>query len=190
MDSPLPENRPNLLVYVAAGAGVFALILGIMALVQISKIKKQLGTVDLTELDSRVTSANTAASTASTDARTANSQNNPAIRALTTTMQREIGNELTAIRADITRVEEIAKQAADRPVSVASSNGGGGGGSGAPTVAPGTLDADGAYVIKSGDTFGKIAPQFGVSVAQIVAANPGVDPRRLRVGQKIIIPQR
>jgi len=191
MDSPLSENRPNLLVYVAAGAAVLALILGMMALYQIKQINTKLGSVDLADLDSRITSATTAAANASTAASTANTQNNPAIKALSATMQRAIGDELTAIRTDIQRVEELAKQATSRPAPVASSGGGGtSGGSSGPTVAPGSLDADGAYVIKSGDTFGKIAPQFGVTVADIVAANPGVDPRRLRVGQKIIIPQR
>ena len=58
------------------------------------------------------------------------------------------------------------------------------------TAPPSSLDADGAYVIKSGDNFGKIAPQFGVTVAEILAANPGVDPRKLKVGQKIIIPKK
>jgi len=194
MDSPLPENRSNLLVYVAAAAGVFALILGIVALMQISKVKRQVGTADIAKLESDVASAVTSASTAARDASTANSQNNPAIRALTTTMQREIGNELTSIRSEIQRVEELTRQAPNRsPAVAAGGNGGGsaggGGGGGAATATPGQLDAEGMYVIKSGDLLGKIAQQFGVSLAELLAANPGVDPRRLQVGQKIVIPQ-
>ncbi|RKX33172.1 MAG: hypothetical protein DRP71_10855 [Verrucomicrobia bacterium] len=50
------------------------------------------------------------------------------------------------------------------------------------------IDADGAYTIKSGDTFARLSGLFGVSVQAIEEANPGVDPRRLRIGQKIFIP--
>lgn len=190
MDTPLSENRSNLLVYVAAIAAVVALVLGMVSLVQLSKIKKRIGDVDLAKLSSDVLDASQKAANAVTTANTANSANNPAIRSLSTTISRDVGNELADIRGNIQRVEDLAKQAAERPASVASSGGGGGGGSGVVTAPPGSLDADGAYVIKSGDNYGKIAPQFGVTVAEIISANPGVDPRKLKVGQKIIIPKR
>jgi LysM repeat protein len=45
------------------------------------------------------------------------------------------------------------------------------------------------YEIKAGDTFARLSGQFGVSVQAIEQANPGVDPRRLRIGQRIVIPQ-
>jgi LysM repeat protein len=44
------------------------------------------------------------------------------------------------------------------------------------------------YQIKSGDTFGKIASQKGVSLDALLAANPDADPRRLAIGQEINIP--
>ena len=44
------------------------------------------------------------------------------------------------------------------------------------------------YSIVSGDSFSKIANQFGVSLQSIIDANPNADPRRLAIGQKIIIP--
>ncbi|MCZ6673490.1 MAG: LysM domain-containing protein [Verrucomicrobia bacterium] len=44
------------------------------------------------------------------------------------------------------------------------------------------------YVIQSGDTFGKIAKNFGMSLDKLLTANPGVQPRYLSVGQKIVIP--
>ena len=43
------------------------------------------------------------------------------------------------------------------------------------------------YTVQSGDTFGAIAAHFGISVDDIVALNPGVEPTALRVGQKIKI---
>ena len=45
------------------------------------------------------------------------------------------------------------------------------------------------YVIQSGDTLGKVAKDFGITLDKLLSANPGVQPRYLRVGQKIIIPE-
>jgi len=44
------------------------------------------------------------------------------------------------------------------------------------------------YTIASGDTFSSLALKFKVSARAIETANPGVDPKRLQVGQKIKIP--
>src|ERR1039457_1988864 len=48
----------------------------------------------------------------------------------------------------------------------------------------------GIYVIASGDTLSKIAAKFHVSVADIMTVNPGLQPFRLLVGQKIRIYER
>ena len=44
------------------------------------------------------------------------------------------------------------------------------------------------HVITSGDTFAKLATKYNISIDAILATNPDVDPRRLQIGQKIIIP--
>lgn len=44
------------------------------------------------------------------------------------------------------------------------------------------------YVILKGDTFSTIAPKFGVTVKALQAANPTVDPAKLQIGKKIVIP--
>ena len=44
------------------------------------------------------------------------------------------------------------------------------------------------YTIQAGDTFFALAQRFGTTVAAIQAANPGVDPNRLQIGQRICIP--
>lgn len=44
------------------------------------------------------------------------------------------------------------------------------------------------YAIRQGDTLYLIASRFGVGVSQLIAANPGLDPYRLRIGQVICIP--
>ena len=42
--------------------------------------------------------------------------------------------------------------------------------------------------IARGETLSEIGKRYGVSVALLLAANPGVEPRRLRVGQRLIVP--
>ncbi len=55
----------------------------------------------------------------------------------------------------------------------------------APSVCPpGSTE----YTIREGDTFFRIAERLGVSVDEIIELNPGVNPRDLRVGQRICIP--
>lgn len=44
------------------------------------------------------------------------------------------------------------------------------------------------YVIQVGDTFYEIARRFNIALDDLVAANPEVDPRRLLVGQTIVLP--
>jgi LysM repeat protein len=43
-------------------------------------------------------------------------------------------------------------------------------------------------IIQPGDTLYQISQQYRASIASILAANPGLDPNSLRVGQRICIP--
>ena len=45
------------------------------------------------------------------------------------------------------------------------------------------------HVVRRGDTLGEIANAYRVSVASIRAANGNVHPRRLRIGQRLVIPR-
>lgn len=54
-----------------------------------------------------------------------------------------------------------------------------------PAAAPA---APAEYTIAQGDTFSTIAAKFRVTTRAIIDANPGVDPKRLQIGQKIKIP--
>jgi LysM repeat protein len=54
-----------------------------------------------------------------------------------------------------------------------------------PTLATAT---ESEYTIVSGDTLGAIATKNHVKVAALVAANPGIEPTKLKIGQKIHIP--
>jgi hypothetical protein len=79
---------------------------------------------------------------------------------------------------------------------------GGGGGSGgaspsgsrpavtakpSPTVPPAPTPQ--VYTVKAGDNLGKIAKKFGVTIDQILAANPTIkNPNKISLGQEIVIP--
>ena len=45
-----------------------------------------------------------------------------------------------------------------------------------------------SHVVRSGDTPYAIARSYGVKLASLLGANPGMDPRRLRPGQTVVIP--
>jgi len=71
-------------------------------------------------------------------------------------------------------------------------SGGGGGGGGSnpppqPTTAPPPASGGGSYTVQAGDTLWAIAVQFGVSVADIQAAN-GLNSTLIFVGQVLTIP--
>jgi len=42
--------------------------------------------------------------------------------------------------------------------------------------------------VASGETFSHIARRYGVPVADVRAANPRVEPRRIQIGQRIVVP--
>ena len=44
------------------------------------------------------------------------------------------------------------------------------------------------HVVQAGDTLIKIARQYGVTLSALELANPGLDPRRLRIGQELKVP--
>ncbi|GHC20499.1 hypothetical protein GCM10010082_10510 [Kushneria pakistanensis] len=52
--------------------------------------------------------------------------------------------------------------------------------------APG--DGQYRYAVRSGDTLGRIASHFATSSSRISAANRGIDPNRLRIGQMLTVP--
>jgi LysM repeat protein len=58
----------------------------------------------------------------------------------------------------------------------------------AGTARVATATAAGTYVIKSGDTLGKVAVKHGTTSDALIKLNPGLDPRRLKVGTQIKVP--
>jgi LysM repeat protein len=58
----------------------------------------------------------------------------------------------------------------------------------APTATPTVTPTPIVYTVQPGDTLLAVAAQFGVSAQSIQEANGIIDPRRLQVGQPLIIP--
>lgn len=59
-----------------------------------------------------------------------------------------------------------------------------------PREAPERPSTRQAYEVKGSDTFYSLSRKYGVSVDEIMAANPGVNPNSLRPGQRLMIPLR
>jgi nucleoid-associated protein YgaU len=63
-----------------------------------------------------------------------------------------------------------------------------GGSGGDETGAEAAVAEGGIHIVRSGDTLSKIAAEYGVTLSQLQAANPRVNPRALQIGQRIVIP--
>lgn len=74
---------------------------------------------------------------------------------------------------------------AERPSSASESGGDREPEAKSPDASPGQ---SGVYTVKSGDTLGRIAAAYNITLSELQAANPGVDPRRLRIGQQLVVP--
>lgn len=74
--------------------------------------------------------------------------------------------------------------------SVGVGDGGDGGAERADSDGGGAVEAEGGiHRVEPGDTFSKIAQEYGVKLAALLAANPEVNPRALQIGQAIVIPE-
>lgn len=168
------NSSGSILPLVGVIAGGLALVLSIVALVKLSTLQKSVAAHD-EAINSKIPALEASVSAAAAKADTD-------IKGLRTGIQTaldQVGNEIGTINAKITKIEEAMK----KPAPVAGKAGGGA----APT---GVLNADGTYTIAAGDTLSKVARKFGVRTDSIEAENPGLDPAKLRVGQKIRIPKR
>lgn len=57
-------------------------------------------------------------------------------------------------------------------------------------AAPSGSTTKGSYTVMEGDSFDKIARRQGIPTAALMKANPGLDPLRLQIGQKLVIPEK
>jgi LysM repeat protein len=57
-----------------------------------------------------------------------------------------------------------------------------------PEISPTPSSLGQSYVVQSGDIPVAIAERFGITVEALIAANPGINPNNLQVGQVLVIP--
>ena len=151
-------------------AGVVGVLLGIFALVQISKVKQS-----VTDLEPKVAQIDAVKATADQTASTAD-QTKKDLAVLQKSTQdafNAVGPELGALRGDITKIQESMK----RPTPTAKGGG--------PVVA-----GPGEYVVKAGDSGAKIARANGCSLPDLQAVNPNVNWTKLKIGDKIKLPKK
>lgn len=165
----------SILPLVGVIAGGLALVLSITALFKLSALQKSVAAHDaeIAKIATLESDVRATATKADSDVKS--------LRAGIQTTFDQVGAEIGTINAKIAKVEEAQKARAAAPATK------GGATAAAPT---GVLNADGTYSIAPGDTLSKIARKFAVRVDAIEAENPGLDPARLKVGQKIRIPRR
>jgi LysM repeat protein len=167
MDTISRESNSSYLPVAGVLVGVVALIIGVTALVKVSSLGKRVPE----DLPDKLASIETDSRNAAASADKASKD----IVSLTRSTQSafdSIGPEIGGMKASIAKLEEAAKARAAAPKASK-------GGEAAAVAGPGE------YVVKPGDTGTKIAKATGVSLADLEAANPGIDWRRLRIGQKI-----
>ncbi len=167
MDTISRESSTSYLPVAGVLVGVLALIISAFALIKTSSVGKQVA-----GLNDQLAGIESKASTAADDSAKANAN----IAKLQTSVQSafdSIGPEIGGIKASIQKLEDAAKAHAPAPKGPK--------GTSAEPVAAGPDE----YVVKPGDTGTKISKATGVSVANLEAANPGINWHKLRVGQKI-----
>lgn len=164
------SSSSNIVPMIGAFTGVIGLLLAVVALVQLSTVKKTLAAHG-DEIAKIATIENEVRSNASkTEADMKN------LRDGVQNALNQVGTEIGAIRAQLTKMEEAMK----KPAPVV-----GKGGKAAPT---GVKNADGTYTVAKGDGLSSIARKFGTSVDALLAENPGLNPNKMHIGQKIKLP--
>lgn len=164
----------SILPLVGVIAGGLALVLSITALFKLSTLQKAVAAHDteIAKIATLESDIRATASKADADVKS--------LRAGIQTTFDQVGGEIGTINAKIAKIEEAQKARAAAPA----------GKGGAAAAATGVLNADGTYTIGSGDTLAKVARKFAVKLDAIEAENPGLDPAKLKVGQKIRIPKK
>jgi N-acetylmuramoyl-L-alanine amidase len=184
MDTPSSPKSGSYLGIVVGILAVIAVVLAAVALSKASTLNKM--REEIATMSAKVDQLEATVKRVSDDS--AKNVNN--LRGTYDRYFDQINTEFANLRTQINKVSLDTKDMMDKMASGPAPKASGGSGSGGPTVAPGTLSEDGTYVIKGGDTLGKVATQFGVTLGELQAANPGVDSRKLKVGQKIVIPKK
>ena len=175
-DSSSSSN--NILPIAAIALGVIGLLIGGIGMFKATKLEKTMAS-QIEEMNGKITNAEN-------EVHTASAASEAAVKTLHDQVQAALSNvsaDSGAIHAELGKIEEQLKKPAPAPAPPVGKNG-------KPAVATGTLDANGNYTVGPGDTISKIAKKFAVKPDAIQAENPGLNPAKLHVGQKIKIPKK
>jgi len=167
------NSSGSVLPLVGVIAGALALVLSATALFKLSTLQKTVNTHE------EAISSKIPALESSVNAASAKSESD--IKVLRDGVQKaltDVGTEFGSVNAKIAKLEDAMK----KPVAAAAG--------GKPGVVTGTVDANGNYSVAPGDTLAKIARKFATRIDSLEAENPGLDPTKLKVGQKIKIPKK
>ena len=170
MDTISRENN-SLLPMGGVIVGAVALIIGGYAAVSLSHVKATLAAqadkvARIDDIASQVSSAAAASDKAARDITTLQNSTQAAVN--------QLGTELATIDEKLKHMEEVHVAKAAK-----------GGKGGEPAVA-----GPGEYIVKSGDSGAKIARANGTTIAALSEVNPGVTSSKLRVGQKLKLPEK
>jgi LysM repeat protein len=175
MDTISRESNSSYLPVAGVLVGVVALILGIAALAKVSSLGKKVPD----DLQDRLTSVETDARNASAAADKA-SKGVDSLQRSSQAAFDSIGPEIGGLKDSVKKLEDAQKaHATARQARADGATAKKGEGSSSAAAGPDE------YVVKSGDTGSKIARETGVSLSALEAANPGIDWKKLKVGQSI-----
>jgi LysM repeat protein len=181
------EPNTNYLPLIGVIAGVAALLLAIFAFVQIRSLKNEIA--DLKGFGERVggrapqvSQATNAVQVANNAAQVANETRNSLMNVARDTNNsfKQVSDQLGELR---TRLESRPGPARTTGGTTTP------GGTTTTTTPPPTASSD-VYVVKSGDNGQTIIRTTGFSQSQLEAVNPGIEWRKLHVGQKIVLPKK
>lgn len=176
MDTISRENN-SMLPVAGIVVGVLSLLVGGYAAIKASSLQKavaaqeeKVGRID--SIEGQLTTVQSSVDKTSRD-----------IGSLSRTTQEAfntVATDLGSIHAAITKLEDAQKKAPVAAAAPAPKAGASG-----PVVA-----GPDEYVVQGGDTGAKIARTKGISLADLMAVNPGVNWSGLKVGQKIKLPKK
>ena len=182
MDTISRESSPSYLPIAGLIAGLVGLLLGGIALANASKAKNAATATEakLTEQIARIDTAESTASSANSTAERA-AGNIASLQRSTQDAFTAVAGEMGKINGELAKLQEAATK---KPTATTTKEGGK---DGKATASPVTA-GPGEYIVKKGDIGTSIARAAGVSVADLVAVNPGVNFSKLAVGQKLKLP--
>ena len=181
MDTISRENNSYLPIAAAIMGGV-ALLICIVLVVKLQGANKKLDvlTESVAKIDSVDSTARNAMSTAEQAKSAADRANNTINKVASDTSNafQDVANTIGTIRADVAKIQAPPAKAVAAP---------GAKGAAAAEKTPVVAGPD-EYIVKSKDTGVTIAKAHGVSLADLLAVNPGMNWSKMKVGDKIKLP--